>query len=619
MPIQILPPQLANQIAAGEVVERPASVIKELVENCLDAGASRIDIEIERGGSKAMVIRDNGIGIAEQELSLALSRHATSKVASLEDLESILSFGFRGEALASISSVSRLTLTSRTQEQEQGWQAYAEGREMAVKLQPAAHPVGTTVQVEDLFFNTPARRRFLRADKTEFNHIDEQLRRIALAKPTVHFTLSHNGKQVRQYRPARTERQHQQRLGAICGNRFADAALAISAGNDQLQLHGHLGIGDGHQQFNEVQYFYVNGRVVRDRLVNHALRQALELHGQQLDAGYVLHLELPPQEVDVNVHPAKHEVRFHQARYVHDFILQGLSDAVAQLTQGELSLQSAPDTDTVPTPPVSQPPGGDTIRRGAGYEGAPPGARVSESAPTGQGYGGYAGNRSSVRSAPSGGGYTPPPLQPASNRNAVSNYGELMRTESVPESEPQQRPDASVWRWLTQLDERFALFGRGDQLRLLPLGALGSAVLRLELAERLPQGLVGQPLLLPVSVPRIDAWDGVLELQQGLLKRLGLELAEQKQRLIIRKVPAMLRQANLAQVVPELLQWLASFPAGEAPNSEALVAWLTDQAEPEPGNPEALWQRLQTLPGADIERLMTSRGRALPWRSELES
>ncbi|BDY06559.1 DNA mismatch repair endonuclease MutL [Ferrimonas sp. YFM] len=622
MPIQILPPQLANQIAAGEVVERPASVIKELVENCLDAGASRIDIEIERGGSKAMVIRDNGIGIAEQELSLALSRHATSKVASLEDLESILSFGFRGEALASISSVSRLTLTSRTEDQDQGWQAYAEGREMAVKLQPAAHPVGTTVQVEDLFFNTPARRRFLRADKTEFNHIDEQLRRIALAKPTVHFTLSHNGKQVRQYRPARTERQHQQRLGAICGNRFAEAALAISAGNDQLQLHGHLGIGDGHQQFNEVQYFYVNGRVVRDRLVNHALRQALELHGQQLDAGYVLHLELPPQEVDVNVHPAKHEVRFHQARYVHDFILQGLSDAVAQLTQGSLSLQESAEPYVEPAP-VSQPApvgtGGAAPQGGSGYEvSSPRSAPTSFEAPA-AGYGGYVGSRPAGRPASSGGGYTPPPLQPAPSRNAVSNYGELMRTESAPEPEARPAADASVWRWLTQLDERVALFGRGDQLRLLPLAALASAVLRLELAERLPQGLVGQPLLLPVSVPRIDAWDGVLELQQGLLKRLGLELAEQKQRLIIRKVPAMLRQANLAQVVPELLQWLASFPAGESPNSEALVAWLADQAEAEPADPEALWHRLQALPGADIERLMTSRGRALPWRSELES
>ncbi|TKB51378.1 DNA mismatch repair endonuclease MutL [Ferrimonas sediminicola] len=620
MPIQILPPQLANQIAAGEVVERPASVVKELVENCLDAGASRVDIEVERGGSKAMVIRDNGLGIAEQELPLALSRHATSKVASLEDLESILSFGFRGEALASISSVSRLTLTSRTQEQEQGWQAYAEGREMAVKLQPAAHPVGTTVQVEDLFFNTPARRRFLRADKTEFNHIDEQLRRIALAKPTVHFTLSHNGKSVRQYRPARTERQHQQRLGAICGHRFADAALAIGAGNDQLQLHGHLAIGDGHQQFNEVQYFYVNGRVVRDRLVNHALRQALELHGQRLDAGYVLHLELPPQEVDVNVHPAKHEVRFHQARYVHDFILQGLSDAVAQLVRGAPGVGEEAGEYLI-SPAQSD---SDAVRSPA----ADLGVQEQSSAPrTGygsgfSGYGGAPGERGGERSTAgpaAATGYSPAPLQPAPSRDAVSNYGDLMRSERGAEPVVAGQKQESCWRWLTQLDDQCALFGRGDQLRLLPLKALADAVLRRELAERLPQGLVGQPLLLPVSVSRADAWDGVLESQLPLLKRLGLELAEQKQRLIIRKVPALLRQANLAQAVPELLQWLASFPAGEAPNNDALVAWLAEHSVQESTDAEALWHRWQQLPGADIETLLISRGRALPWRTQLES
>lgn len=212
MTIRILPPQLANQIAAGEVVERPASVIKELVENSLDAGATRVDIEIDKGGSKLIKITDNGSGIPKEELSLALSRHATSKLASLDDLDAILSFGFRGEALASISSVSRLTLTSRTQEQSEAWQAYAEGSEMAVRVIPAAHPVGSTVEAADLFFNTPARRRFLKSDKTEFTHIDEWLKRIALVRSEIHFTLKHNGKQVRNYRPAKTEAQYLQRM-----------------------------------------------------------------------------------------------------------------------------------------------------------------------------------------------------------------------------------------------------------------------------------------------------------------------------------------------------------------------------------------------------------------------
>src|SRR5699024_419121 len=202
MPIQILPPLLANQIAAGEVVERPASVVKELIENSLDAGADKIQIDIEQSGSRLIRIRDNGYGIAKAEIQLSLVRHATSKIATLDDLENILSLGFRGEALASISSVSRLTLTSRTAEQNEAWQVYAQGQEMDTTIVPASHPVGTTVEVENLFFNTPARRKFLRSDKTEFAHIDEVVKRIALAKPTVHFTLTHNGKLIHQYKAA---------------------------------------------------------------------------------------------------------------------------------------------------------------------------------------------------------------------------------------------------------------------------------------------------------------------------------------------------------------------------------------------------------------------------------
>mgnify|MGYP000137255679 CR=1 FL=1 len=222
MPIQVLPPQLANQIAAGEVVERPASVVKELVENSIDAGATRIDIDIERGGAKLIRIRDNGCGIKKDELALALARHATSKIASLDDLEAIISLGFRGEALASISSVSRLTLTSRTAEQQEAWQAYAEGRDMDVTVKPAAHPVGTTLEVLDLFYNTPARRKFMRTEKTEFGHIDEVVRRIALARFDVTINLSHNGKMMRQYRAVTQNGQKERRLGAICGTAFLE-------------------------------------------------------------------------------------------------------------------------------------------------------------------------------------------------------------------------------------------------------------------------------------------------------------------------------------------------------------------------------------------------------------
>ncbi len=335
MAIKILPAQLANQIAAGEVVERPASVVKELVENSLDAGATRVDIEIDKGGSKLIKIRDNGVGIEKQDLALALSRHATSKVACLDDLDAIMSFGFRGEALASISSVARLTLTSKTAQQDEAWQAYAEGNDMAVKVVPAAHPVGSTIEVVDLFFNTPARRRFLKSDKTEFTHIDEWLKRIALVRSDIHFTLTHNGKLVRNLRPTTTEAQYMQRLAQIGGKAFAESALKVDCQHDELALSGYLQSPTAAVVGQDTHYFYVNGRLIRDRLVNHAVKQAFADVGMTEQPAFVLMLTIEPHQVDVNVHPAKHEVRFHQSRYVHDFILQALQSALSQLLENE--------------------------------------------------------------------------------------------------------------------------------------------------------------------------------------------------------------------------------------------------------------------------------------------
>lgn len=331
MTIQILPARLANQIAAGEVVERPASAVKELVENSLDSGATRIDIDIEKGGAKLIRVRDNGQGIAKDELTLALSRHATSKIHTLDDLEAISSLGFRGEALASISSVSRLTLTSRPATQEEAWLAYSEGRDMQVKLQPTAHPIGTTVEVLDLFFNTPARRKFLRSEKTEFAHIDELLKRIALSRFDISIHLKHNGKLVRQYRAASTEAQLEKRLSAVCGSAFVRHMLKVELEHEGLKLHGWITTPDGARQQSDLQYCYVNGRMMKDKLINHAIRQSYEmtLSANQY-AAYVLYVELDPHQVDVNVHPAKHEVRFHQARLVHDFIYQGIASALAE-------------------------------------------------------------------------------------------------------------------------------------------------------------------------------------------------------------------------------------------------------------------------------------------------
>lgn len=321
MTIEILPARLANQIAAGEVVERPASVIKELVENSLDANATAIHIDVDKGGVKRIRISDNGVGIAKDELTLALSRHATSKIKNLNDLEAINSLGFRGEALASISSVARLTLTSKPQNQDTAWQANAEGRDMTVTVNPAAHPDGTTIDVVDLFFNTPARRKFLRTEKTEFNHIDEVIRRIALAHFDVNFTLTHNGKIIRQYRAATNPTQNAKRVAMVCGQKFIDQTIEVDCQHDNMRLTGWLAKPSFARSQNDLSYSYVNGRMMRDKLINHAIRQAYaDLLPPDTYPAFVLFLSLDYREVDVNVHPAKHEVRFHQSRYVHDFI-----------------------------------------------------------------------------------------------------------------------------------------------------------------------------------------------------------------------------------------------------------------------------------------------------------
>lgn len=332
MPIQLLSPQLANQIAAGEVVERPASVVKELLENSLDAGATKIEVDIEKGGHKRIRIKDNGSGIVKSELQLALSRHATSKITTLDDLEQILSLGFRGEALASISSVSRLTLTSRTQEQTEAWQAYCEGRDMSVNVKPAAHPVGTTIDVADLFYNTPARRKFLRTEKTEFQHIEEVIKRIALSYPAVSFILKHNDKVIKRY-IADKAGSLATRIGAVVGQKFIQNAVHINTQYEGISIDAWLGNENMLRSSNDCQFSFVNGRGMRDKLIMHAIRQAYEsVWGVVEQPSFVVYLSLSPRDVDVNVHPAKHEVRFQQGRLVHDFICKTVSDALYALT-----------------------------------------------------------------------------------------------------------------------------------------------------------------------------------------------------------------------------------------------------------------------------------------------
>ena len=336
MRVRILPIQLINQIAAGEVVERPSSVVKELLENSLDAGATMVQVDIEQGGLRRIRIRDNGCGIEKEDLALALSRHATSKIASLADLEKVVTMGFRGEALPSISSVSRLTLTSKTTGAEYGWQISADGSEQRRELRPDPHPPGTTVDVLDLFYNTPARRKFLKTEKTEFAHIEALIQKMALSRFDVGFRLSHNQKEIFQFIPSGHEPdQEQQRMAAILGSVFLENAIKIDAASAGLRLSGWVGLPTFSRSQQDQQFFYVNGRLVKDKLIAHAVKQAFQdvlFHGRH--PVFVLYLALDPALVDVNAHPAKLEVRFREGRLVHDFLFSALHRAIAEVRPG---------------------------------------------------------------------------------------------------------------------------------------------------------------------------------------------------------------------------------------------------------------------------------------------
>ena len=332
MAIRVLPEQLVNQIAAGEVVERPAAVVKELIENSLDAGATRIEIEAEQGGLTRILVRDDGQGIGPDELAVALQRHATSKIASLADLERVATLGFRGEALPSILSVSRLTLSSRTAQAAHGWRVGGDGALNGAGPEPLAHPVGTTLEVRDLFFNTPARRKFMRSDSTEFRHLDQAVRRIALARFDAGFRLAHGARRVLELAPAGDEQARARRVAAVTDAEFLDNALFIDQQRLGLRVSGWIGLPSFSRAQADLQHFYVNGRPVRDKLLGHALRRAYAdvLHSTRYPA-YVLYLELDPARIDVNVHPAKTEIRFRDSAAVHDFLFGAIHQALRQV------------------------------------------------------------------------------------------------------------------------------------------------------------------------------------------------------------------------------------------------------------------------------------------------
>lgn len=347
--IRSLPAALVNQIAAGEVIERPASVVKELIENSLDAGARRIDIDIEQGGARLIRVRDDGAGIEAEDLPLAVTAHATSKISSFDDLQRVGTLGFRGEALPSMASVSRFAMTSRRAGAEQAWRIEVAGGQ-ARASEPAQHPPGTAVEVRDLFYNVPARRKFLRAERTEFGHIDELVKSIALAHAQVEFRLRHDGRELRQLKAVGDAAGQLQRVAEILGNEFAAHALRVEHAAAGMRLSGWVGLPTLSRAQPDQQYFHVNGRLVRDRTVAHAVRQAYAdvlFHGRH--PVFVLFLEVDPLQVDVNVHPAKHEVRFREQRLVHEFLYRTLNEALAS-TRAGAAAGSAPAASVVDAP-----------------------------------------------------------------------------------------------------------------------------------------------------------------------------------------------------------------------------------------------------------------------------
>ena len=505
---------LANQIAAGEVVERPASCIKELIENCLDANAKRIDIEIEDGGSKLIKIRDNGSGVHPDDLGVALSRHATSKIYNFDDLEKVATLGFRGEALASISSVSRLTLTSCV-EGSIAFQVAVQGVDQKPEVMPAAHPKGTTVEVRDLFFNTPARRKFLRKQKTEFDHIDEVVKRIALSAFDVDFTLKHNQKLVRHYKAAKSLIEEEQRIASLCGKAFIDHAIKIESEIAGLKIHGWISLPTFSRSQADLQYFYINGRIVKDKVINHAMRQAYHdvLYGGRFPA-YVLFIGIDPGQVDVNVHPTKHEVRFRESRLVHDFIFKTVKDSLSHI-----KVKEAP---TVSLTKIVEPEFEAVTQNNFVYK-EPEAPKI---------YSQQIDQYEKLAAAP------PPSYEPAE--------------EVVNVEKEQSHPLGYA---IGQLRNIYILAENADGLIVVDMRAAHERVIYEKLkADFASDSLCAQPLLVPVTVSLSVHEVNMVEERLQYFADLGLKISIIGQESIaIREIPALLREIDLVKFIQDIL------------------------------------------------------------------
>ncbi|MEJ7931350.1 DNA mismatch repair endonuclease MutL [Ramlibacter sp. AN1015] len=531
-PIRELPDELISQIAAGEVVERPASVVRELVDNALDAGASQITVRLVAGGARLVCVEDDGAGIGRDELPVALKRHATSKIASLAELEAVGTMGFRGEALAAIASVSELCLLSRTAGEASAF--LLDGR--SGELRPAARAVGTTVEVKELFFSTPARRKFLKSDATELAHCVEAVRRHALARPGVGFAIWHEGKLVEQWRPADWE----QRVADVLGREFVDDSVPVDWRAGPLRVSGRVGIPDAARSRADHQWTWVNGRHVRDKVLSHAVRSAYEdvLHGQRQPV-YVLSLEIDPSQVDVNVHPTKIEVRFRDGRAVHQVVRHAVENALAaprSAAHASAAAQAAAPAGDWTAPASLQPrwaqPQMDFRARGTD---ALPGNRVAEL---------------SLLWQPTAGGAAPPASWAAARPPA-------------PRDEATQGETWPLGRALAQLQGIYILAENAQGLVVVDMHAAHERIVYEQLKAQLEgTGLSSQPLLIPATFAATPHEVATAETCCEALRRLGLEITPFSARtLAVRAVPTHLAHADAVELARSVLAELAQHEA----------------------------------------------------------
>ena len=547
--IQQLPNSLINQIAAGEVIERPASVVKEIIENAIDAGATDIDIDIEDGGGKLIRVRDNGCGIHPDDLALAFATHATSKIRNLDDLEHITTLGFRGEALPSIASVSKTTLTSRAEGESSAWRI---SPHLGDAISPAAHPPGTTIEIRDLFYNTPARKKFLKSERTERQHIQQLVQNLALSHDGITIRLNNHGKPLGVYGGEGLAA----RIASVLGDDLLEQALPIDARAADMHLYGWVGLPTSATNQPERQYFYINGRIIRDKIIAHAIRQAYQdmlYHGRH--PVYVLYLDIAPEHIDVNAHPAKHEVRFRESRLTHDFLYSSLHHALRGNTPA-----AAPRPENPAPPPDREAPAAarqQPLRYSGDYRlerPTTPRRALAESAAYYQ----WAQNI-----APS----PVPSLTGREGQGYAANPNPAEKTDYAAAPVNDDQTEHPLGYALGQIHNIFILAQNAQGLVIVDMHAAHERILyeRLKAQLRAKQPEV-QRLLLPQSLTASPAHLDTLEQHHDWLQRLGFELeaSADESRIHINAVPSLLKHAAVAEIVGDLLHELGEYPASIA-------------------------------------------------------